>query len=146
MEEGLARALPMQQTKRYVVKQNFAVCSALPRWQSACSRPPAWRRQGRFSANTTESKDSSDADAKSEPDSDAFGRIAVDACVESAADSGVSEDMAQEYCDCAIDKMLENMSSEQIADIALSGDSELPSDVEEELMNAVLDCIDKLME
>ncbi len=98
-------------------------------------------------ANTTESKDNSDANPpKSEPDTDAFQKIAVDACVESAADSGVSEDMAQEYCDCAIDKMLENMSSEQIADIALSGDSELPSDVEEELMNAVLDCIDKLME
>ena len=97
-------------------------------------------------ASTTESKDNDANPPKSEPDSDAFRDIAVEACVDSAAESGVSDDMAQEYCDCAIDKMLENMSSEQIADIALSGDSELPSDVEEELMNAVLDCIDKLME
>jgi hypothetical protein len=96
---------------------------------------------------TTESNDNHDANPpKSEPDTDAFKEIAVKSCIDSAVGSDVSRDMATEYCNCAIDKMLENMTSEQIADIALSGDSELPPDVEEQLMNAVLDCIDKLMQ
>ena len=50
---------------------------------------------------------------------------------------------------CALpifDELLDNLDSDQIADIALSGDTDLPPDVEEKLMNAVLDCIDKLME
>ena len=46
----------------------------------------------------------------------------------------------------AIDELLQNLDSDQIADIALSGDTDLPPDVEEELMNAVLDCIDKLVQ
>jgi len=83
---------------------------------------------------------------KSKPDTDAFAEIAVKACVDSAAREGVPEDMASEYCNCAIDELLQNLDSSQIADIALSGDTDLPPDVEEELMNAVLDCIDKLMQ
>ena len=98
-------------------------------------------------AATVESNDDNDANPpKSEPDTDAFKEIAVKACVDSAAEEDVPEDMASEYCNCAIDELLQNLDSSQIADIALSGDTDLPSDVEEELMNAVLDCIDKLME
>ena len=98
-------------------------------------------------AATVESNDDNDANPpKSKPDTDAFKEIAVKACVDSAAEEDVPEDMASEYCNCAIDELLDNLDSDQIADIALSGDTDLPPDVEEELMNAVLDCIDKLME
>jgi hypothetical protein len=83
---------------------------------------------------------------KSEPDTDAFQKIAVKACIDSAAEEDVPEDMATDYCNCAIDELLQNLDSDQIADIALSGDTDLPPDVEEELMNAVLDCIDKLVQ
>jgi hypothetical protein len=92
------------------------------------------------------SKDETPNPPKSKPDTDAFAEIAVKACVDSAAREGVPEDMASEYCNCAIDELLQNLDSSQIADIALSGDTDLPPDVEEELMNAVLDCIDKLMQ
>ena len=98
-------------------------------------------------ANATESKDNTNANPpKSEPDTDAFKKIAVKACIDSAARESAPGDMASGYCNCAIDKMLENMSSEQIADVALSGDTALPPDVEEKLTNAVLDCIDKLVQ
>ena len=83
---------------------------------------------------------------KSNPDTNAFQEIAVKACIDSATQEDVPEDMASEYCNCAIDELLQNLDSSQIADIALSGDTDLPPDVEEELMNAVLDCIDKLMQ
>ena len=92
------------------------------------------------------SKDDTPNPPKSKPDTDVFKAIAVKACVDSAAQEDVPEDMASEYCNCAIDELLQNLDSSQIADIALSGDTALPPDVEEELMNAVLDCIDKLME
>jgi len=82
---------------------------------------------------------------KSEPDTDAFQKIAVKACVDSAARQSVPEDMAKGYCNCAIDELLQNLDSDQIADIALSGDTALPPDVEKELTNAVLDCIEKLV-
>ena len=83
---------------------------------------------------------------KSNPDTNAFQEIAVKACIDSATQEDVPEDMASEYCNCAIDELLQKLDSSQIADIALSGDTDLPPDVEEELMNAVLDCIDKLMQ
>ena len=83
---------------------------------------------------------------KSEPDTDAFAEIAVKACIDSATEEDVPEDMAEEYCECAIDELLQNLDSDQIADIVLAGGEDLPADVEEELMNAVLDCVDKLME
>lgn len=99
---------------------------------------------------STTNSSNSDADPpKSEPDGDTFAKIANEACIDSATESGVSEDMAEEYCNCAIDQLLENVDADQLADIgasALSGDDELPPEVEDELMNAVLDCIDKLME
>ena len=83
---------------------------------------------------------------KSKPDTDAFAEIAVKACIDSATEEDVPEDMASEYCNCAIDELLQNLDSDQIADIVLAGGEDLPADVEEELMNAVLDCVDKLME
>lgn len=92
------------------------------------------------------SKDETPNPPKSKPDTDAFKEIAVKACVDSAAEEDVPEDMATEYCNCAIDELLQNLDSDQIADIALSGDTDLPPDVEEELMNAVLECIDKLVQ
>jgi hypothetical protein len=92
------------------------------------------------------SKDDATANPpKSEPDTDAFQKIAVKACVDSAARESVPEGMAQGYCDCAIDELLQKLDSSQIADIALSGDTALPPDVEEELANAVLACMDKLI-
>jgi len=98
-------------------------------------------------ATAVDSTNDDDADPpKSEPDTDAFKEIAVKACIDSAAEEDVPEDMASEYCNCAIDELLQNLDSSQIADIALSGDTDLPPDVEEELMNAVLDCIDKLVQ
>ena len=100
------------------------------------------------SATATPAASKDDATAKppkSEPDTDAFQKIAVKACVDSAARQSVPEDMAKGYCNCAIDELLQNLDSDQIADIALSGDTALPPDVEKELTNAVLDCIEKLV-
>jgi hypothetical protein len=82
---------------------------------------------------------------KSEPDNEAFRQAAVRACTESAARDGVPEDMSQGYCNCAINGLLQQLSAEQISDIALSGSTQLPPDVEDKLSQNVLDCIDKLV-
>jgi len=86
---------------------------------------------------------------KSDPDTHAFQEIAVEACMDSALESGVPEDMAQEYCDCAMDELLKNVDADELAEIgvnALSGDEDLPTDIEDKLMDAVLECLDMLME
>lgn len=88
---------------------------------------------------------------KSEPDSsvvETFRRVAVKSCLDEATAEDVPEDMAGEYCNCAIDELLKNIDEKDIENIgvdALSGDESLPSDIENELMNAVLTCIDKLI-
>ena len=97
-------------------------------------------------ATPAASNDETPNPPKSKPDTDAFAEIAVKACIDSATAEDVPEDMAEEYCECAIDELLQNLDSDQIGEIVLSGAEDLPPDVEEELMNAVLDCVDKLME
>lgn len=82
---------------------------------------------------------------KSDPDSEAFRATAAKACTESAAREGVPQDVSRGYCDCAINGLLQELDSQQISDIALSGDTHLPPDVEDKLSQDVLDCIDKLV-
>ncbi len=82
---------------------------------------------------------------KSDPDSEAFRATAAKACAESAAREGMPDDISRGYCDCAINGLLQELDPQQISDIALSGDTDLPLDVQDKLSTAVLDCIDKLV-
>lgn len=82
---------------------------------------------------------------KSDPDSDAFQKIAVKACMDSAAREGVPENVSFGYCTCAIDELVQRLTADQIAEVAHSGHIDLPPDVQEQLSSAVLDCMDKAL-
>jgi hypothetical protein len=98
---------------------------------------------------TAESNDDNDANPpKSDTDTEMFRKVAVKACVDSAADEDVPEDMAQEYCDCAIDELLKSVSQDEFAEIganALSGDTSLPPEIEDKMADAILECLDRLV-
>jgi len=82
---------------------------------------------------------------KSNPDNDVFREIAVRACIDSAAEEGVTAETAEEYCNCAIDELLRNVDSNEVKQISaagLSGDVALPPDIEKKMMDAVLYCVD----
>ncbi len=82
---------------------------------------------------------------KSELDAESFRKTAVTACTDSAARDGVRPEVSQGYCNCAINGLLTDLSSQQIADIVASGTTRLPPDVEDRLSQYVLDCIDSLV-
>lgn len=85
---------------------------------------------------------------KSNSDTDMFREIAVKSCLDEATSQDVSAAMAQEYCTCAIDELLKNVNADelrQIGEAGLSGDSTLPPEVDQKLMDAVMACIDKLV-
>jgi hypothetical protein len=96
-------------------------------------------------AATTASSSHDASPPKSDPDSEAFRATAIKSCVESATRDGVPAEVSYSYCDCAINGLLKQLDSQQIADVALSGDTDLPPDVEDKLSQNVLDCIDKLV-
>jgi hypothetical protein len=136
------------QRKRYVVRKNallviIAVCAwlAVGLFATGCtigdtsSLPPAPTARDQALAKPP----------KSDPDSDAFKKIAVKACMDSATKEGVPENVSIDYCNCAIDELVQRLTSDQIAEIAHSGHIDLPPDVEEQLSSAVLDCMDKLL-
>ncbi len=84
---------------------------------------------------------------KSEPDTEVFREIAVKSCLDEAQGQDVSPEMAQEYCTCAIDELLKNVTTDelrQIGEAGLSGDSTLPPEIDQKLMDAVMACVDKL--
>jgi hypothetical protein len=84
---------------------------------------------------------------KSNADTDVFRQIAVKSCMDSAAQEDVSAAAAEDYCTCAIDELLQNVDPSeltQIGEAAASGNDTLPPDVEDKLMTAVMDCLDKL--
>ena len=84
---------------------------------------------------------------KSEPDTEVFRDIAVKSCLDEAQGQGVSADQAQQYCTCAIDELLKNVTSNELMQIGkagLSGNDTLPPEVDQKLTDAVMACIDKL--
>jgi hypothetical protein len=99
---------------------------------------------------TTEVNEDDEADPpKSEPDADLIREVTFKACVQSAEDSGVTEDMADEYCQCAADGVMDELSVDQLEEIGaagLSGDVDLPPEVEGKLADIILNCVDQFLE
>jgi hypothetical protein len=85
---------------------------------------------------------------KSNSDTDVFREVAIKSCLDEATSQDVSAAMAQEYCTCAIDELLKNVSADelrQIGEAGLSADQTLPPAVDQKLMDAVMACVDKLI-
>jgi hypothetical protein len=84
---------------------------------------------------------------KSDPELNDFREIAVESCVDEASGQGVTEDMAEGYCGCAIDKFMGAMDKNELKDIALKAgtEGEIPEEAMGELENAVLECLSELL-
>jgi hypothetical protein len=84
---------------------------------------------------------------KSDPELNDFREIAVESCVDEASGQGVTEDMAEGYCGCAIDKFMGAMDKNELKDIALKAgtEGEIPEEAMGEMENAVLDCLNELL-
>jgi len=84
---------------------------------------------------------------RSEPDTLVFRDIAVKSCLDEAEKQGESADEAQQYCTCAIDELLKNVTSDELTRIGqagLSGNDMLPPDIDQKMMDAIMACNDKL--
>ncbi len=84
---------------------------------------------------------------KSEPDDEVFREVAVKSCLDQAQGEGTSADQAEAYCDCAVDEVMKNMTSDELRQIGkagLSGNQALPPGIDQKLTDAISACVDNL--
>jgi hypothetical protein len=104
---------------------------------------------GLFATGCGGDGDSDSNPPKSEPDADLVRQVTYKSCVREAENSGVAEGMADEYCECAADGVMNELTMDQLEEVGaagLSGDFDLPPEIQDKVGDIILDCVDQFLE
>ena len=72
---------------------------------------------------------------------DSFRKIFIEEGVKSCIEnSGLKESEAREYCECAMNKLNESLSNDEIVDISMDNP---PKDLDERIDKAISSCVEK---